>query len=387
MGNTAIPINKRLNDLSRSYGVEAAGTLPSGRKIWMRPAEDRDLFWMHQLIVSEISTDVGTVDVMRAVRAHNPDAFWAIERIDSDDHTIVSAGMYSFLPLNELGLEALVAGRMDRKAPPLSELASDGQRPAAMYVWALVAKGFAKVTYPLIRKALGDLYKDVPTYAIAATPGGVKAVSDRGFVAGASGQHATGALVKLHPGGGPKIEVEIARHGEHLNMDAYIRGATFGAEQSCPYREEFDGNDHCAAHLIGFVDGEPAATLRIRYFAGFAKLERLAVLARYRDTDVKNEIMRRAIEICGRKGYAKIYGHAQERLLGFYGKFGFEPIRRNTPLVFSDHNYVEIEKSLAPFADPIELSGDPYRIIRPEGQWDVPGILETSAARAPTNPI
>jgi len=107
-------IDNRLSDLSRSFGIAAAGILPSGRKIWMRPAEDSDLGWMHQLIVSEISADVGTVDAMRAVRAHNPDSFWAIERVDADDQTIVSAGMYSFLPLNELGLEALIAGRMDR---------------------------------------------------------------------------------------------------------------------------------------------------------------------------------------------------------------------------------------------------------------------------------
>jgi len=238
-----------------------------------------------------------------------------------------------------------------------------------------------------MRRALGDLYKDVPTYAIAATPGGVKAVGDRGFVTSATGRHETGQLVRLHPGGGPRVEVVIARHGEHLNMDAYIRGATFGAEQSCPYREEFDGNDYCATHLIGFVDNEPAAVLRIRYFATFAKLERLAVLARYRQTDVKNEIMRRAIELCGRKGYGKIYGHAQERLLGFYAKFGFKAILRNEPLVFSDHNYIEIEKTLLPFSDSIDLGGDPYRIIRPEGEWDVPGVLERSAMRVPTNPI
>jgi len=40
--------------------------------------------------------------------------------------------MYSFLPLNELGFEALIAGRMDRKSPSLELLAAAGERPAAM---------------------------------------------------------------------------------------------------------------------------------------------------------------------------------------------------------------------------------------------------------------
>ena len=59
---------------------------------------------------------------------------------------------------------------------------------------------------------------------------------------------------------------------------------------------------------------------------------------------------------------------------------------RNSPLVFSDHDYVEIVAELAPHAAAITLQSDPYLIIRPEGSWDAPGILERSAARPATNP-
>ncbi len=34
----------------------------------------------------------------------------------------------------------------------------------------------------------------------------------------------------------------------------------------------------------------------------------------------------------------------------------------------------------------ITLSDDPYVLIRPEGQWDVPGILEKSASRSASVP-
>ena len=48
------------------------------------------------------------------------------------------------------------------------------------------------------------------------------------------------------------------------------------------YAEEFDGNDYTASHLMLYVDGEPAASMRVRWFATFAKLERAIILKRYR---------------------------------------------------------------------------------------------------------
>ena len=59
---------------------------------------------------------------------------------------------------------------------------------------------------------------------------------------------------------------------------------------------------------------------------------------------------------------------------------------KNQRLVFSDHADVEIEADLDPHPDAISIMHDGYLIIRPEGRWDVPGILERSAARPVTNP-
>lgn len=165
-----------------------------------------------------------------------------------------------------------------------------------------------------------------------------------------------------------------------------IRFAVFGVEQRCPYEEEFDGNDLCASHVLGLVDGEPAGSLRIRYFASFAKLERLAVLPRFRDRSVARLVVGKGIELCRRKGYAMLYAQAQLRLAGFWGQFGFHPLTRNVALVFSDHEYVELVAEVDPHADAITINSDPYVIIRPEGEWDTPGILERSSIRPATNP-
>ena len=104
-----------------------------------------------------------------------------------------------------------------------------------------------------------------------------------------------------------------------------IRSAVYMAEQECPYDEEFDGNDFSATHLIGYVGNEPAACLRVRYFADFAKIERLAVRHEFRKTRLAFQIVRAGIELCRAKGYRRIYGHSQKRLLNFWGRFGFQP--------------------------------------------------------------
>jgi predicted GNAT family N-acyltransferase len=183
-----------------------------------------------------------------------------------------------------------------------------------------------------------------------------------------------------------RLEVRVASTHEDIQRVFAIRSAVFMAEQLCPYDEEFDGNDYCATHLLGFAKDEPAAVMRVRYFASFAKFERLAVLPRFRKTAAARGLIEAAIEICRRKGYTNLYAQAQKRLVGFWGKFGFEPLYKNTRLVFSDHEYVEIGAKLIPHGDPITHLSDPYLIIRPEGRWDQPGVLEKSAERPATNP-
>jgi GNAT superfamily N-acetyltransferase len=142
----------------------------------------------------------------------------------------------------------------------------------------------------------------------------------------------------------------------------------------------------CAPHNLGLDEAEPAAVLRIRYFAGFAKIERLAVLPRFRRTLIAKLVVETGIQICRKKGYTSLYGQAQKRLVKFWGRFGFEPLHKNIPLIFSDHEYVEIGAELTPHEDPITRMSDPYVIIRPEGRWDVPGVLDRSSDRAATNP-
>ena len=120
------------------------------------------------------------------------------------------------------------------------------------------------------------------------------------------------------------LSVSVARSFDDLMRVVSIRSAVYIGEQECPYDEEFDGNDTSGTHLIGYVGTEPAGCIRIRYFADFAKIERLAVRKEYRTTRLSFQLVRAAIELCQMKGYRRLYGHAQKRLVNFWSRFGFQ---------------------------------------------------------------
>lgn len=184
------------------------------------------------------------------------------------------------------------------------------------------------------------------------------------------------------------LTVEVANTAEIVQMALCIRAAVFIAEDNCPYREEFDGNDVFATHFVGFIDGEPAATMRVRYFGAVAKFERMAVLKRFRGSRVAFRIVDEAIEFVRRKGCTQITGHAQEgrerwwRLAGHRHGDGFTPIEGLPPFAFSGHGFTAMECTLPPHERALTLRTDPMVLNRPEGAWDRPGPLEWSAGEA-----
>jgi predicted GNAT family N-acyltransferase len=177
------------------------------------------------------------------------------------------------------------------------------------------------------------------------------------------------------------LSVKVVRNVEDMMKITAIRAAVYMAEQDCPYEEEFDGNDFCATHLIGYVDDEPVACLRMRYFGGFVKMERLAVRHNFRKTRIAFKIIREGIKLCNRKGFTKIYGHARDELIPLWGMFGFKVYEGSRQLVFSEYSYTEMVCENPLPENAITLDADPYQLIRPEGDWDRPGILEESALR------
>jgi predicted GNAT family N-acyltransferase len=184
-----------------------------------------------------------------------------------------------------------------------------------------------------------------------------------------------------------RVEVKVARGLDDLLMVYAIRASVYMAEQDCPFAEEFDGNDHCATHFIGLYDGEPAGCLRVRFFQEFVKLERLAVRRAYRRSTLAFDLVRYGFEFSRRKGFKKVYGHAREGLEPFWARFGGKPMGGRSEFAFSDYTYTEMVADIADEGDAISLDSDPMTILRPEGDWDRPGVLEYSAHRGARRPV
>lgn len=178
------------------------------------------------------------------------------------------------------------------------------------------------------------------------------------------------------------LTVAVARTLNDLMHVMAVRTLVYMGEQHCPFDEEYDGNDFAGAtHLILRCDGEPVGVVRIRWFADFAKLERLAIRPEYRGGAGLLMLAREAFALAERKGYRRLMGHAQPRVIAFWRRYFKGRVRENRPgFSFSDHDYTELEFDLHPPADAISIDSDPMVLIRPEGEWDRPGVLDHSAA-------
>jgi predicted GNAT family N-acyltransferase len=344
--------------------------------------------WMGDVLSlthARMTRDAASVETMLRVQRINSDSFWGIfERNESGLHRL--AGYQAMLFLNREGVEALLDRSLDTREPESRFVAPSGERPAAIYNWGVVAEGLTRIVGPTIMQRMPRLYYGLMHYATPATEAGYKAGVKGGYKPVTPHDDRLGGLFRFDGFLSPAarettLKIVVATGPVEFAQALAIRSAVFVAEQDCPYDEEFDGNDYCATHLVGYVDGEPAATMRMRYFADWVKVERMAVLSRFRRTNIKYEIVRAAFELARRKGYRLVYGHAQRRLLKFWQQFGFEIYPRNSEIRFSDFDYVEIIKRLAPHADPLTMRSDPMVLIRPEGTWDDIGVLERSAHR------
>jgi len=173
-----------------------------------------------------------------------------------------------------------------------------------------------------------------------------------------------------------KIEIRLVRTPDEHAMAMAIRAAVFLAEEdNITYFDEFNGNDYVATHLLAFVDGDPAGVIRLRWFAGFALLERVGIRRRYRTYPVLAALARAALELARQKGYRQVAGRARLETVNFWKRFGGRP--SGAPVSMSRGVLVPILHDLPrrPDLGAVEAGrfGDPAfesLIVQPEGAWD-----------------
>jgi predicted GNAT family N-acyltransferase len=173
------------------------------------------------------------------------------------------------------------------------------------------------------------------------------------------------------------ITVKVVRTLDDLQKVSVLRALTYMAEQACPYDEEFDGNDLCALHLLAFEGREPAGSLRLRFFSGFVKIERVCIDPRRRGGAILTFLMANAFEIASRKGYRKALAHMQTRLEQMWSHvMECRVVDRERGFDVSGYSYLTLEIALPEHPEAITDESDPFVLIRPEGDWDAPGILD-----------
>ena len=178
------------------------------------------------------------------------------------------------------------------------------------------------------------------------------------------------------------IEFRVVQSLDDWMRVAAIRAIVFMGEQNCPYDEEFDGNDFTGTQVLALVDGEPAATMRIRYFA------RLCEVGAHGRAPGVPQCPARPADLCLCTRFLRPQGLqgslrsvSRFRLFDYMNAcFGAELI--GASYHFSDHHYHPIRYPIERASDHFTLMSDPMVMQRPEGDWDRPGVLEHSATRA-----
>jgi len=339
-------------------------------------------------------------EVVQRIVRHNPVCMFAVARkAKFDPKHPVGDGFIAILPLNQIGLQQLALGLFNGSDPDLRFIAKPHERPAGLYMWGVYTPGALAPAISLFMEEMKTpQYSGVNLYSRPNTDTGIRFNQVLGLTKGTRVSTIDAPNVWVFPrkpvtplydsyvpgAGKTEIGITVAHSFEDLMRVAAIRNAVYIGEQECPYEEEYDGNDLAATHLIAYIGDEPVGCLRLRFFADFAKFERMAIRKEFRRSRAAIQLARAGFKLCQKKGYRRVVGHIQEALVSFWSRFGFRVKPDTRHFVFSDFEYVEIVAEIEPDPDAITADVDPYVLIRPEGRWHIPGVLEHSAERAAT---
>lgn len=127
-----------------------------------------------------------------------------------------------------------------------------------------------------------------------------------------------------------KHSIRLTKSKKEFEEVLKIRKIVFVKGQKVPVDIEIDGLDDKSKHVIVKYEDKTIGTARIRFFDNKSKIERLAILKKYRGKGLgereKKKTFQYVINYCKRKKKKinEIVIHAQYYLKNFYLKFGFK---------------------------------------------------------------
>ena len=118
-----------------------------------------------------------------------------------------------------------------------------------------------------------------------------------------------------------QIQVRHVTDPAELEKVFAIRREVFVGEQNCPPELEWEFEDE-SVHFLATVDGEPAGACRWRKTDKGYKLERFAVLSKFRGFGVAQQMVQSVLDDLP-KDASFVYLHAQVQAVPLYKKFNF----------------------------------------------------------------
>lgn len=120
------------------------------------------------------------------------------------------------------------------------------------------------------------------------------------------------------------IQVSKVTDAAELEKVFAIRREVFVGEQNCPPELEWEFEDE-STHFLATVNGEPAGACRWRKTDKGYKLERFAVLKKFRGIGIGQQLVKTVLADLPPNA-AYVYMHAQLLAIPLYEKFNFEKV-------------------------------------------------------------
>lgn len=139
-------------------------------------------------------------------------------------------------------------------------------------------------------------------------------------------------------------EVRRVRGEDEMEAALQLRHEVFCAEQGVPVREELDGRDGEALHLVGVAGGAVVATCRLLFVGPTVQFSRLAVRKSARRQGIAAALLRLADDEARAGGARRLVLHAQTYARSLYEAAGYEP--RGRVFMEAGIEHIAMEKHL-----------------------------------------
>jgi predicted GNAT family N-acyltransferase len=139
-------------------------------------------------------------------------------------------------------------------------------------------------------------------------------------------------------------EVRRASGDQEMTAVVELRHEVFCVEQGVPQREELDGRDGQALHLVAVSGDQLLATCRLLFVGPTVQFSRLAVRKSARRHGIASALLARADAETRAGGARRLVLHAQTYARALYDSAGYEP--RGRIFMEAGIEHIAMEKQL-----------------------------------------